>query len=675
MKTKHISVLVLLFLASISHLSHAAIPLNYYDTVDVTNAVTLRYSLHEIIDDHTRIPYTSSATDTWDVLEQADQDQDNSSRITTLYKNISYGKQGGGNSNYNREHTWPKSYGFPRDNSSNYPYTDMHHLFLADSGYNSSRSNKPFDDCDVSCGERVTIANDGRGADGPDSSNWTQGAYTAGRWEVWNGRKGDVARAMLYMAIRYEGGVHNITGVLEPDLELTDDRNLIASYNTGANEYVAYMGLKSVLLAWHVSDPVDDIERQHNEAVYAYQGNRNPFVDHPEWVACVFSDDCSTLGGDVDVTPPATPTGLSSIGGNQQINLVWNQNGENDLAGYHVYRSDLVNGPFVKINSAVVADPPYTNAGLSPNTLYHYQVTAVDHSGNESVPSMVVSASTDVAPVITAPNVWINEFHYDNSGSDRHEFIEVAGNAGINLSGWRLVAYNGNGGRHYKSVALSGTLPDQENGVGTYSVSFSGLQNGGADGIALVDNHDTVVQFISYEGRLTAIDGPAQGMTAEEISVSETSSTAQGYSLQLAGNGQAYQDFYWVMPAPNSRNGVNQNQSFTPSNIDTTTNSSDCLLQGCNYILDVQQSQWQRYDIRVENGSALQISITGGTGDADLYVRFGDQPGTREYDCRPYRWGNEESCTFNTPADGQWHIGLRGYEDAYGVELAIWVVE
>ncbi|MFH1844556.1 MAG: endonuclease [bacterium] len=265
-------------------------PPGYYDSVDTATQATLRSSLHEIIDDHTRFPYTAASTDTWDILEQADEDPSNPANILDLYRNGSHLKFGGGTGPYNREHVWPKSYGFPDDNSTNYPYTDCHCLFLCDSSYNSSRGNKPFRYCSLMCSEKVTVLNIGQGGGSgsyPGNSNWTTGSGTSGTWETWVCRQGDVARALLYMEVRYEGGTHGVSGASEPDLILTDDELLIAGSNTGDNEAVGYMGLRSVLLDWHLTDPVDDLERDRNDVVYSYQGNRNPFIDFPEWFEVV----------------------------------------------------------------------------------------------------------------------------------------------------------------------------------------------------------------------------------------------------------------------------------------------------------------------------------------------------------------------------------------------------
>ena len=157
-------------------------------------------------------------------------------------------------------------------------------LYLSDTAYNADRGNKPYADCTAAggCGERATEANAGAGGGSgvfPGNSNWVKGPDgNGGSFQAWPRRRGDLARAVLYMAIRYEGGIDR-NGQSEPDLELTDDRTKIRI--TSASP--AYMGLLSTLLAWHQADPPDALERDRHEVVAQFQGNRNPFVDHPEW--------------------------------------------------------------------------------------------------------------------------------------------------------------------------------------------------------------------------------------------------------------------------------------------------------------------------------------------------------------------------------------------------------
>jgi endonuclease I len=266
----------------------SAAQVGYYSTANTTSATALRNSVHLIIDDHTRFPYTATTTDTWDVLARADQDSQNSANILDIYKNVSYVKSLGGNNFYNREHTWPNSLGFPVDGSSNYPYTDLHMLMAADISYNSTRSNKPYDNCS-GCTEYPTQASNGQGGgSGVYPGNSHRG--NASVFEVWRKLKGNVARAMFYMDIRYEGGTHGVTGAAEPDLRLTNDLSLVVG--TGSNASVAYMGKLSTLIQWHLADPVDAAEQLRNEVIYSYQGNRNPFIDNPQWVACVYQSTC-----------------------------------------------------------------------------------------------------------------------------------------------------------------------------------------------------------------------------------------------------------------------------------------------------------------------------------------------------------------------------------------------
>jgi len=167
---------------------------------------------------------------------------------------------------------------------------------------------------------------------------------------------------------------------------------------------------------------------------------------------------------------------------------------------------------------------------------------------------------TDDLPSIA--NVWINEFHYDPSSvPETGEFIEVAGVAGVDLSGYKLVLYNGSNGSSYGTLSLSGTLADTASGFGFASIAAPGLQNGSPDGIALVDGFGRVVQFLSYEGVMTATNGPAAGMTSTDIIRFEDQATP-GTSLQLAGTGSTYGDFHWTFGNPNTTGAANAGQSF-----------------------------------------------------------------------------------------------------------------
>ncbi|MCQ4166533.1 endonuclease [Tahibacter harae] len=259
---------------------------DYYAGVDTSSGPALKAWLHNRIKDHTSVFYSQ----TYIVMNKADEDPSDTSKVWDVYMNASYPKQTSGAANYNREHTWPKSLGFPNETDGGKPvppHTDGHMLYASHVGYNSDRGNKPYGECNSGCTPRPTIANHNVGGGGGDDNNYFNGSV----FEVWNHRKGDMARAVMYMVPRYQGGI-NANGVREPRLELTDNASQIVAINAQGctNGCIGYMGLKSVLLNWNDQDPPDAQERLRNDAVYSFQGNRNPFIDHPEWARCVFEN-------------------------------------------------------------------------------------------------------------------------------------------------------------------------------------------------------------------------------------------------------------------------------------------------------------------------------------------------------------------------------------------------
>lgn len=160
--------------------------------------------------------------------------------------------------------------------------------------------------------------------------------------------------------------------------------------------------------------------------------------------------------------------------------------------------------------------------------------------------------------------VFLNEIHYDNAGGDSNEGVEIAGPSGLDLSGWRLLLYNGNGGNLYGSHELSGAIPELTEGFGLLAFMTPGLQNG-PDGFALVNSLDEVIQFLSYEDSFIATEGAANGQLSEKIDVEEGTSTSALDSLQLVGSGRFYGDFQWSGPLTQSFGAVNSSQIITPS--------------------------------------------------------------------------------------------------------------
>ncbi|MGA8045666.1 MAG: hypothetical protein WCA30_05295, partial [Dermatophilaceae bacterium] len=180
-----------------------------------------------------------------------------------------------------------------------------------------------------------------------------------------------------------------------------------------------------------------------------------------------------------------------------------------------------------------------------------------------ATPAVLAAPSASAVPGGSS-TVFVNEFHYDNSGTDVGEFIEVAGPAGTDLAGWSLVLYNGSSpgtAVTYATIPLSGVIADQQGGYGTLAVSAPGLQNGGNDGFALV-NGTTVVQLLSYEGAFTASNGPAAGGVSTDVGVSQSGTEVVGSALQLTGTGGTYADFTWASTSANTQGAPNTGQTF-----------------------------------------------------------------------------------------------------------------
>ena len=185
-----------------------------------------------------------------EIGEFADKKVDDETLVRGIYDNRDLKAPWGSKSEWHREHVWPNSrlgMGRVKETEVNQG-SDPHNLRAIYPSTNSTRSNRYYDNADAGV------------------TDWM--ALSDGRFYPSDLDKGDVARILMYMVVRYEF------------LGLTDHVPLLsrAAYTVEA----AYMGKLSLLLSWHQADPVDQFEKNRNEIIFGYQNNRNPFIDHPE---------------------------------------------------------------------------------------------------------------------------------------------------------------------------------------------------------------------------------------------------------------------------------------------------------------------------------------------------------------------------------------------------------
>jgi endonuclease I len=233
---------------------------DYYAGID-SESETLLDDLHLLIDDHEHRSFDSL----WTVFPSIDARDDG--LVWDIYSDIpgeepaylyeftedKCGQYQGEGDCYNREHVWPSSW-FDDKSPMN---SDLFHVFPTDGYVNNMRSSWPFGNV----GEPNWESSNGS-VRGKSIQCGFQGTVFEPRDEY----KGDVARAFFYMSTRYRG----------------EDEAWGTSNATSGARLQGWS--EELLVSWHILDPVDDKERDRNQAVFEIQGNRNPFIDHPEWV-------------------------------------------------------------------------------------------------------------------------------------------------------------------------------------------------------------------------------------------------------------------------------------------------------------------------------------------------------------------------------------------------------
>lgn len=418
--------LLLLMFATIGF---AQIPSGYYSTATGTG-YTLKTQLYNIIKDHTNNGYAGLYT----TYQTSDVDNfyENDGTVLDMYSENPSGTdpynyttgttQRCGNYSvegdcYNREHIIPQSV----FNEQSPMVADAHFITPTDGKVNGMRSNYPHGNVSSAT---YTSQN------GSKLGSSAVSGYSGTVFEPINEFKGDIARMYFYFATRYE--------------------NTVAGYSyamfNGSSNQVFTTAFLNMLLAWHAQDPVSAREIARNNAIYGRQNNRNPFIDHPEYVNQIWGGTSST-----DTQAPTAPTSLASTAKTStSITLSWTASTDNvAVTGYDIYANSIL--------KTTVSGVTATITGLTASTSYSIYAKAKDAAGNASASSNTISVTTDSSGTGTATDLLFSEYI---EGSGNNKALEIANNTGssVNLSAYTIKKQTNGAGSWSTGLALSGTL-------------------------------------------------------------------------------------------------------------------------------------------------------------------------------------------------------------------------
>lgn len=461
------------------------------------------------------------------------------------------------NKSINAEHTWPQSMGAANEPAR----SDMHHLHPAYANANSARGNNPFfeiPDNETNSWWRYDLSVSTPDADSIDEYSESRGSHPntkySGSWEPRESVKGDVARGMFYFYTMYKS---------EAD----------------AADPIFFEVQKDFLRSWNTLDSVSTHEYQRTCAIAAIQGNDvNPFVIDPSLVErayfegsisetniefsaplLTFDEGQGSLQVDVSITNPNADTATT-------VEVAYTGGTATPGEDFNTITTQTLNFPAGSLERQSIT------ITIIDDDLEESEETVLLKLQNVSGPSGAVIGNEDTAELTIRDNdgsvpstAWINEFHYDNDSGDQGEFVELAVNAEYaDLTDVTLTLYNGSNGSSYASYSGTDFVKGSSvNGISFYYADLptNGLQNGSPDGMSL-DISGEVIQFLSYEGSFTAVDGPALDIESTDIGVEEPGTSPVGSSLSLAGSGTGYDNFSWEYLETNTKGEENTNQTI-----------------------------------------------------------------------------------------------------------------
>lgn len=340
---------------------------------------------------------------------------------------------------WNREHMMPQSTFY-----SNYPmYSDLFFVVPTDAKINQLRSNYMYGISVTAPPTSIyyTFSNGSKiGKNAIPNSPYTLRVY-----EPIDEFKGDVARSLLYFAVRFEGklGTFNYNNNVNP----ASDTNPLDGTEERAYEnwYIA------MLLQWHNQDPVSQKEINRNNAVYTIQGNRNPFIDNPAWVNTIWNQT-------PDSVAPNAPSNLTITQNSAYFtSLSWTPSTSTDVIGYKIYQ----NGTLVGTSKTNTFHADH----LTPSMAYSFTVKAYDNGYLYSQDSNTVSTTT-LASDSFSKDIYFSKYV---EGTGDNKLLEITNTTGhpVNLSDYRLsIQFYGNNNYYYPDpYELDGIIQNGERAV------------------------------------------------------------------------------------------------------------------------------------------------------------------------------------------------------------------
>jgi endonuclease I len=366
----------LLLLIFLPLLFIAQIPTGYYDSASGLSGYKLKTALHKIISNKT-ISWNYSDVGTFYPQTDVDKYYENNGSVLDMYSENPAGPdayeydftQNIGSANaegqgWNKEHMMPQS-----TFNSEYPMdSDLNFIVPVDARINQLRSNYPY-----GLGGNIVYHVFTNGS--KVSNNATPNAVYTGRvYEPIDEFKGDVARSILYFAVRYEGKL----GTFKTSTNSNPKKN--QSPLNGTEEQAYNQSFIDLMKVWSAQDPVSEREIDRNNAIYSIQKNRNPFIDHPEWVNLIWNQTLNTV-------VPKSPTILKSSKVSAYFaNLNWTAPSDNSVIGFNIYQDGTLVRKTDK-NSISIDH-------LIPATNYNFIVKSYNNSYLESAESNVLSILT-----------------------------------------------------------------------------------------------------------------------------------------------------------------------------------------------------------------------------------------------------------------------------------------